>query len=84
MSYSILILPSARKRWAKLPDADYHRVLAAIIGLASEPRPPGCIKLTGREAYRLRVGNFRIVYEVDDAARVVTILDIDDRKDVYK
>jgi mRNA interferase RelE/StbE len=84
MAYSVSILPAARKRWAKLPDADYHRVLAAIIGLAAEPRAPGCIKLSGRDAYRLRVGNFRLVFEIDDEARKLLIVDIDDRKDVYK
>ncbi|MDQ3637697.1 MAG: type II toxin-antitoxin system RelE/ParE family toxin [Actinomycetota bacterium] len=56
----------------------------AIEGLREEPRPPGCRKLSDREGWRLRVGVYRVIYEVDDDQRVVTVLQVGHRRDIYR
>ncbi|MGH3065388.1 MAG: type II toxin-antitoxin system RelE family toxin, partial [Gaiellaceae bacterium] len=60
------------------------RVRLAIDGLAGNPRPVGCSKLAGRDDYRIRVGNYRVVYAVDDAERLVIVARIDHRREVYR
>ena len=83
MSYSLLILRPAQKQLAGLHPELYERVKEGIRRLAGEPRPAGCKKLTGRPGWRIRVGNQRVIYEIDDERRVVTVLDIGHRRDVY-
>ena len=56
----------------------------AILALGREPRPPGARKLTGREGYRIRIGAYRILYEVEDEQRRIRIYHIGHRKDVYR
>lgn len=60
------------------------RIIAAIRSLAEEPRPSGVKKLTGREAWRIRVGNYRIIYEIHDQALIVLVVSIGHRQDVYR
>ena len=84
MNYSLFILPRAQKELAQLDSAAYARVRDAIHTLTQDPRPPGCRKLTGREGWRLRVGDFRVVYEIDDQQHRVTVLHIGHRRDVYR
>lgn len=83
MSYSISILRRAQKVLAVLPKSDYVKMRDAIRELADEPRPHGCRKLTGRDGWRIRVGNYRAIYEIDDENTSIVILDIGDRKDIY-
>ncbi len=82
--YEILIKPSATKEIEALPRKDRQRVVRRIAGLADNPRPPGCEKLSGQERYRVRQGNFRIVYEIHDRDLLVVVVKVGDRKDVYK
>ncbi|MGD1102627.1 MAG: type II toxin-antitoxin system RelE/ParE family toxin [Terriglobia bacterium] len=84
MNYLLFILPRAQKELAQLSSAAYPRVRDAIRELAENPRPPGCLKLTGRDGWRLRVGDFRVVYEIDDKQRKVTVFHIGHRRDVYR
>jgi len=84
MSYSILILRRAQKELAQLPDAAYERVKNAIPRLAENPRPPGRRKLSGRDDCRIRVGDYRVIYEIDDAQQTVTVLHVGHRRDVYR
>jgi mRNA interferase RelE/StbE len=84
MNYSLSILRKAQKELAQLPLDSYRRVLQAIRALANDPRPSGCRKLTDREGWRIRVGNFRVIYDIDDGNRVVTILHVGHRRDVYR
>ena len=83
-SYSLLIKPSAIKELEALPAKDPRKIVSRIEGLASEPRPPGCEKLSGLEQYRVRQGDYRVVYGVDDDARVVIVVKIGHRRDVYR
>jgi mRNA interferase RelE/StbE len=82
--YTVQILRRAQRALAALPERDFERVRDAIFALADDPRPPGCAKLTGREAWRIRVGQYRVIYEIDDAIRIVTVLDVGHRRDVYR
>ncbi len=84
MSYSIRILRRAQKALARLPKRDYERVRDAIRALAENPRPPGARKLRDREGWRIRVGVYRVIYEIDDANRIITVLDIGHRGDIYR
>jgi mRNA interferase RelE/StbE len=84
MSYTISILRRAQKELAQLPSGAYERVRDAIRALAQDPRPLGCLKLTGREGWRIRVGDYRVIYELDDKQRVVIILHVGHRRDVYR
>ena len=85
-SYRLLIKTSARKEIeAALDKTDRRRVVRRIEGLADQPRPPGCEKLSGSDdRYRVRQGRYRVVYEIDDAARTVTVVKIGHRRDVYR
>jgi mRNA interferase RelE/StbE len=83
MSYEVLILRRAQKELANLPKADYERVRDAVAALAENPRPVGCKRLVGREGWRIRLGDYRAIYEIDDAQQKVTVLHIGHRRDVY-
>lgn len=82
--YRLLIKPSAVKELEVLPGKDRKRVAAKLRRLASEARPPGSEKLSGRENYRLRQGDFRVVYSVDDDEATVVIVKIGHRRDLYR
>lgn len=83
-SYELRIKPSAVKELEALQIQDRRRVVRRIRGLSEDCRPPGCEKLVGGERYRVRQGAFRILYEIDDADRIVTVVRIGHRRDVYR
>ena len=86
VGYRLLIKPSAAKEIEALGQKkDRQRIVNRIAALASEPRPAGCEKLAGAEGrYRIRQGEFRIVYAVDDASRTVEIAKVGHRREVYR
>ena len=83
-SYRLFIKPSAAKELEALPSKDRRRIATKIRHLASEPRPAGTEKLSGQEKYRLRQGNYRVLYAVDDGELAVTVVKIGHRRDVYR
>ena len=83
-SYSLEIKKSAAKELGELPSKDCARVVAKIQALATDPRPPGAEKLTADDKYRLRQGVYRILYEIDDQARRITIVKIAHRREAYR
>ena len=83
MRYEVLLLQSAEKELDRLPSAIYNRVRDKVISLEGNPRPRGLKKLSGREEYRLRVGDYRILYVVDDNNHIVTIVSVGHRREVY-
>ncbi|HEX8070768.1 MAG TPA: type II toxin-antitoxin system RelE/ParE family toxin [Pyrinomonadaceae bacterium] len=83
MSYEVFILRRAQKELANLPKTDYERMRDAIAALSENPRPAGCKKLIGREGWRIRSGDYRAIYEIDDAQQKITVLHIGNRRDVY-
>ena len=84
MSYRLLILRRAQKELAELPAFSFEKAKTVIYRLAEDPRPRGSRKLTGRDGWRVRVGDYRIIYEVDNVSNSITILHVGHRKDVYK
>ena len=85
MAYRIEVKPQAEKALARIPNPHRRRIAKAIDGLARHPRPSGCVKPAGAEdAYRLRLGDYRIVYEIMDKVLIVTIVRVAHRKDVYR
>jgi mRNA interferase RelE/StbE len=84
VSYRLAIKPSASRELERLDDQVLHRADEAILKLAENPRPHGAKKLSGVPLYRIRVGTFRIVYEVNDAQHLVTIVTIGHRREVYR
>jgi mRNA interferase RelE/StbE len=83
-SYRLLIKPSAARELEVLPTKDRSRIVAKIQGLASNPRPPGSEKLSGEEKHRLRQGDYRVLYSIEDARTTVTIVKIGHRREVYR
>ena len=83
-SYRLLIKPSAVKELESLPQKDRRRVVRRVQALAENPRPPGAEKLTGVELYRVRQGDYRVLYEVADAVETITVIKIGNRRDVYR
>ncbi|MDA2929599.1 type II toxin-antitoxin system RelE/ParE family toxin [Acidobacteria bacterium AH-259-O06] len=83
--YKLLIKPSAVKEIEAIPyKKDRRRLVDRIKGLANDPRPPGGEKLSGQDRYRVRQGNYRIVCSVADQARIIRIVKVGHRKDVYR
>lgn len=85
MAYSIVLRASAKKEITKLPKKTYSVVRDAIDGLAAEPRPRQSKKLVGgKNSWRLRIGDYRVVYEIYDKQLFVEVIRIRHRKDAYK
>lgn len=84
MAYSIQIKPAAQKDLLKLPPQTQTRLLDAIQTLSGNPRPAGVKKLQGHDLYRLRVGDYRIIYAIQDSELLILVATIGHRKDVYR
>jgi mRNA interferase RelE/StbE len=84
MSYSLHILRRAQKELAQLPEDAYLKIRDSIRAMADDPRPHGCHKLTARDGWRIRVGNYRVIYDIDDKNKAVTVLHVGHRRDVYR
>lgn len=82
--YNIQIKPSAIKELEKLPKKDLQKVVIKIQSLSTIPRPPGCEKLSGDEKYRIRQGNYRIVYLIEDNNLIIIVVKVGHRRDIYK
>ena len=82
--YRVEVKASAVKEIKKLPSKDLKRILAAISALSDDPRPQGSVKLSGEEKYRLRCGNYRVLYTIEDQVLVVYVVKVGHRKDVYR
>ena len=83
-NFRVDIARVAEKELSELPTKDRDRIHARISALANDPRPFGYEQLSGEKKYRLRQGDFRIVYGIDDAQSVVTVIKIGHRRDVYR
>lgn len=83
-SYSVQIKPSAVKEIESLPKTDRRRVLTRVIALADQPRPPGCVKLSADEKYRIRQGRYRILYSIEDRDLLVQVVKVAHRREAYR
>ena len=84
MSYEISILRRAQKELTEISKPDYVRIRDTILKLSENPRPANCKKLIGREGWRIKIGNYRVIYEISDADEEITVLHIGHRRDVYR
>lgn len=83
--YDVTISSSAQREIRKLQKIEVQRIIPAIQLLANDPRPPGCKKLTSTQnIYRIRIGNFRVLYSVDDVVRIVEVSGVRHRRDAYE
>lgn len=83
MKYEVTIERAALKALQKIPTADRDRITRLIEGLAENPRPAGVKKLTGRNGWRARMGDYRVIYEIKDRTCHILVLDVGHRKDIY-
>lgn len=84
MPYGVLLKRSAERELSSLPHAIHDRVVERLVRLGATPRPAGAVKLRGSDAYRIRVGDYRVLYVIDDARRRVEVVAIGHRRDVYR
>jgi mRNA interferase RelE/StbE len=83
-NYELQIKPSAVKEIEKIPRKDRPKIVQKIRALAGNPRPHGCEKLSAEEKYRVRQGDYRVVYSVDDDQSILLIVKVGHRKEVYR
>jgi len=85
MSYSITFSTAAARSFRKLPRDIQTRIAPAIDALMQEPRPAGCEKISGiADTYRIRVGNYRILYEIHDRMLIIRVVDVGHRREIYR
>jgi len=82
--YKLFIEKAVYKQLKNIPDKDYHKITVSIAALANNPRPPGCKKLKGRPGYRIREGDYRVIYEINDKILTVTVIEAGNRKEIYE
>jgi mRNA interferase RelE/StbE len=83
-SYRIVIKKSAAKEIEKIQKKDRVRIIEKIRSLASDPQPVGSKKLSGQEKYRIRQGNYRILYQIIDAELIISVVKVGHRRAIYK
>lgn len=83
-TYRVVILPAAERQLGRIDSGPRRRIDAAILALAGDPRPHGFRKLSGSEEYRIRVGDYRVLYEIEDAVLRVLVVKVGHRRDVYE
>jgi len=84
MYYKVSLKKSVIKILTKINEPYYSNLKDAIFNLAENPRPNGCKKLKGRDAYRIRVSDYRIIYEINDEILLIDIIELGHRKEIYK
>jgi mRNA interferase RelE/StbE len=82
-SYKVLIRKSAAGELEKIPKKALRRIVERVQALEAEPRPPGCEKLSAQERYRIRQGDYRIVYSINDEDRTVEVVKVGHRSEIY-
>jgi len=84
MKYRIQIVPSAERQFQKLQPALQNRIAAKVLSLADHSRPHGSQKLRDTQFYRLRIGDYRVIYSINDSRKIIKILDVAHRREVYR
>lgn len=84
MSYAVKVSKVVIKQLSNIPKKDYCNIKSSILSLSSNPRPNGYKKLTARDGYRIRVGNYRVIYDIEDSIKIVSIMEVGHRKEIYK
>ena len=85
MTYTVIVEASVRKSLRRLPEQVRDRLNSRILALADDPRPSGCLKMEGKDnEWRIRVGDYRIIYSIQDMLLLVRVLEAGPRRDIYK
>ena len=85
MAYTVSLRPAAERAWRKLPSEIRPRINRALLALENDPRPHGVAKLRGHaNRWRVRIGDYRVIYQINDATNTVEILHIAHRREVYR
>ena len=84
MNYGVTLPRSVRKTLDRLPDAVVVRIVDRLAELESDPRPADVKKLKGRDAWRIRVGDYRVIYEIHDRVLQILVINVGNRRDVYR
>jgi mRNA interferase RelE/StbE len=84
MAYAVILRRSAEKELDRCPDKVRHRIARRLLELESTPRPHGVQKLQGHDGYRIRVGDYRVLYLIDDEAKTIEVLAVGHRREVYR
>lgn len=82
--YKIHFRKSVSRDMRRIPNQDVRRILKTIVSLSEDPRSSGAEQLSGQERYRVRQGNYRIIYEINDMEVIVVVVKVGHRKDVYR
>ncbi|MEI8038383.1 MAG: type II toxin-antitoxin system RelE/ParE family toxin [Verrucomicrobiota bacterium] len=82
--FELVVRPSVVKDTKEIPAGELKKILQKMESLREDPRPPGCVKLAGMDYYRVRQGNYRILYEIADAQLIVVVVKVGHRRDVYR
>lgn len=84
MSYSVYLKKSAEKELLSLPPVTHDKIIKHLLALEENPLPKGVKKLRGMEAYRIRSGDYRIIYQINGKKKIIEIIAIANRKDAYR
>ena len=84
MKFQIILPKSVQKELNRLPDEIANRILARLAGLETNPRPADVKKLKGREAWRIRVGDYRLIYEIHDRVLQIIVITVGHRREIYR
>ena len=84
MRYQVILPKSVQKELDLLPDDVARRILARLAGLTTNPRPADVKKLKGRDAWRIRVGDYRVIYEIHDRALQIIVITVGHRREIYR
>ena len=82
--YELVVRPSVSKDTKDIPSSDLIKILQKMRALCDDPRPPGSIKLSGMEYYRVRQGDYRIIYEIEDNRLIVVVVKVGHRRAIYR
>jgi len=84
MKFQVILPKSVQKELDRLPDEIARRILARLAGLETNPRPPEVKKLKGRDAWRIRLGDYRVIYEIHDRVLQILVIAVGHRREVYR
>jgi len=84
LKYEVFLEKAVQRSLARVPQPHQDRIFEGIAGLADEPRPTGAKKLSGRTAWRIRLGDYRVIYEVDDDRHNILVVSAGNRRDIYR
>ena len=84
MRYRVILTKSVQKELDRLPDDIANRILARLAGLETNPRPADVKKLKGRDAWRIRVGDYRVIYELHDRVLQILVITVGQRREIYR